>query len=104
MWKWTGNPIGRLKEQNRLLAQQVNDRDEHIRLLTENTTAMALKIQRLEPGIAHISKHAAGVTEPGARNIHKTENAEPVDSIVVEEARRHLNKALADVSPSQPSY
>jgi len=115
MWRWRvkiGNRVDKLKEQNRLLAQQVNARDEHIRLLTENATAMALKVQGLESEIATINKRAADVAKrnrlltaamTGVKTPHEGENTELVDSIVME-GREHLKRALGQISPDQPSY
>src|SRR5439155_285710 len=111
MWRWKRNQVDKLKDQIFLFAQQVNDRDEHIRLLTESATAMALNIQRLESEIAAINQRAADAAKRArlptaaiiAQEAHRSENTKLVDSIV-REAREHLKEALRHISPGQPSY
>src|SRR5262245_6110059 len=81
-------------------------RDAHIRALTA-------KLQERDSEIAAISKRAAELEKQNrlltatiaGQSAHEMSSAtqEPVDPLVIE-ARRHLEKALSHISPSQPSY
>jgi hypothetical protein len=87
-----------LKEQNRLLTERVtalsvmvNERDEHIRALTQNAIALEKKLQQRDLEI--------GATATRLVQLEKYDRVQ-----IVIEARRHLAKALSDISPDQPSY
>jgi hypothetical protein len=86
-----------LKKQNRLLTESalasailVNERDEHIRLLTA-------KLQERESEIAAIAKRAA------EREKHDRLIA-TINGSWIADARQHLEKATLRISPTQPSY
>src|SRR2546430_1889110 len=88
----------KLKEQNRLLTEttaatalQLQERDEHIRALSENAGAMALKLEQRESEIAALARRVAELDKHNRL-------------LTVMEARRHLEKAVSHISPSQPSY
>jgi len=73
------------------IAVEVNKRDEHIRALTEHIHAITLKLQERDSALADMVKRIA--------ELEKYNNV----SLVVE-AQQHLQKALSQTSPSQPSY
>ena len=88
-------------------AQTVNDRDAHVRALTA-------KLQERDAEIVSISKWAAELAKQNSlltaaiagQSVQETSSTtqEPAVDPLVAEARRHLEKALSHISPSQPSY
>jgi len=120
----------RLEERIRLLTEsvtatalKVNERDEHIRALTESATAMARKLEERESEIAALAKRLEEqnrlLAESATAMALKLEERESKIAALakrvaeldkhnrlqtVMEARRHLEKAISHISPSQPSY
>src|SRR5215475_1625532 len=94
MWR----PRATLKEQNRLLTERVtalsiivNERDEHIRALSQNAIALEKKFQQRDLETAVIATRLA--------QLEKYDRVQ-----IVTQARRHLEKALSHIPPDQPSY
>jgi hypothetical protein len=83
----------------------LNQRDEHIRMLTENATAMALRLQEQDEHIRVMTLRAQERDSELADLAKRAAELEKHNQLsIVTGARLHLEKALSQISPKQPSY
>jgi putative sugar O-methyltransferase len=99
------NKVIQLKESATDRWLKLNAQDDHLRAPTESATKMALELQERDEQIRTMAlklQEQDGHIRDLAKRAAELEKYEHLSTIMV--ARRHLEKAFSQISPTQPSY